>query len=285
MKFTKTLSFFLYAFLCLNFSALSSYEVIVEHFKMPPDVREGVRLNENVDVFYATHEEDMKLPGAGLSKNMLFDISYGNDPLEGGNRVIHYGNGYIVDYALEPVHTVWTSIFPMHFRKGFSRMARNLNMPTKFISSMFQKKFSKSGIILSRFMVNTTVGLAGFYDPADEWYELESFETNFGRTFQVWGVGRGAYVVLPVQGSSSVRDSAGIVADLATDPITYIPFFPISMAVRAFFRINEMTLNLPAIRKVYHSNYDSYRFTKHIWFFQEMNEPKGERDYDTLQVR
>ena len=279
MKFIKLFVVFL---LFSSFTGIVSAYNLNAYFRIAPDVKQQIRLSENIDIYFDSTEEDLMLPGAGLSCNILQRLSDGSDPLEGANRVTFSANGYIIDYVCMPIEAIWVAVFPLHVRNGISRAAKNINMPCSLINSLFQGRFAKGGIVLSRFMINTTIGLAGFYDPANTWYELTPFQTNFGKTFQVWGIGRGCYLVVPIIGSTSLRDGVGLTCDYFADPITYIPPFmilnPISWSIRIATRINEMTLNLKTFRKVYKTNYDPYNLTKHLWFFMERNMPAEARN-------
>ncbi|MCF7790870.1 MAG: VacJ family lipoprotein [Victivallales bacterium] len=263
------ITFVIFLFTVTVFAA----ELYPDYFRLPLSIENSMERHEDVDLFFDSTENDLNLPGAGLSSNIFYRLNRESDPLEGANRFIFNMNGYLIDYVLQPISWTFSAVIPKYGREGISRMDVNINMPNRLINSMLQAKFEKTGTVLLRFVINTTIGVAGFYDVAYSWWELEPYNTNFGSTFKYWGIGHGFYLVIPVEGSTSLRDSIGMIGDYFANPLTYIPPYtllnPISWGIKAGLGINKMTLNIDSFQKVYKSNYDPYDLTKHIWFFME----------------
>lgn len=137
-----------------------------------------------------------------------------SDPLEGLNRNVYVFNAQLDRYVLIPIVDGYTYITPEFLRSRVSRFFENVGEFKNFTNSVLQADAGKSGTTLGRFTVNTTVGLLGTFDVASE-MGLERQSEDFGQTLGVWGVGPGAYVVLPFFGPSNVRDTVGTVVDIA----------------------------------------------------------------------
>ena len=143
------------------------------------------------------------------------------DPLEALNRKTLVFN-YVVDtVAIKPLSRVYVRIVPGFARKRIRNALNNLREPRTVLNQCLQGKFDLAAQDAARFIVNSTVGVAGLFDVAAA-SGLERHYEDFGQTLGRWGVGQGAYLVLPVFGPSSLRDGVGRAADLATGTRTYI---------------------------------------------------------------
>lgn len=144
-----------------------------------------------------------------------------DDPFEGLNRkmlALNYG----IDTAfIKPLAKVYVTVVPGFARKGIRNALNNLREPRTALNQCLQGKFDLAVSDAARFLVNSTVGVAGLFDPASA-MGLERHDEDFGQTLGRWGVGPGAYVVLPVFGPSTMRDGVGRGVDLATGPRLYI---------------------------------------------------------------
>lgn len=142
------------------------------------------------------------------------------DPLSGYNRVMTSFNDGVYTYALSPVASGYTYIFPQTVRVGISNFFSNLLFPLRFVNNLLQLKFENSVEELGRFLINTTFGLAGFMDPAKTELGWEAHDEDFGQTLGHYGVGEGFHVVLPFLGPSNLRDIVGLAADGYISPIS-----------------------------------------------------------------
>ena len=151
------------------------------------------------------------------------DVSSGqiSDPLEPVNRVFFGVNEVIDLLILHPFNVVYRTVFPGPVRKGISNAVDNISSPVVFANDILQGEFKRAGTTLSRFVINSTVGVAGLVDVAAK-NGLEKHYEDFGQTLGVWGFHSGPYLVLPVIGPSSLRDTAGIPVDSMMDPITWL---------------------------------------------------------------
>lgn len=130
------------------------------------------------------------------------------DPLEGFNRAMWSFNQGIDTIALKPASTVYRTVTPRPARRGLSRLLANLTEPWSFINNLLQGKPDRAMHNLGRFVVNTTIGVGGLADHATK-LGIKPAQEDFGQTLASWGANGGPYLVLPLLGPSTMRDSVG----------------------------------------------------------------------------
>src|SRR6185369_5383744 len=135
-----------------------------------------------------------------------------DDPWEGFNRAMFSVNDGLDRWVLEPVAKGWDFIMPDPLERCFSNFFQNLRVPIQSVNGFLQGKPVNGASDLGRFTVNTTIGLAGFLDPAT-YFGLVKHDEDFGQTLGVWGVPNGPYLVIPLLGPSTVRDAGGMAVD------------------------------------------------------------------------
>jgi len=145
------------------------------------------------------------------------------DPWESWNRKVHSFNEGLDDYALTPVAKGYRWIMPEFADVAVTNVFSNIDDIGVTINDALQGKFSQSGLDLSRFIVNTTVGIGGLIDVATK-IDLVKHDEDFGQTLGYWGVPTGPYMVLPFFGPSSPRGTVGLAGDIAMDPTSYFTF-------------------------------------------------------------
>ncbi len=180
-----------------------------------------------------------------------------HDPLEPMNRKIFWFNNQVDDYVLVPVATVWDKIMPKRVEKCLSNFFGNLRFPIVAGNGLLQGKFKQAGSDVGRFAVNTTVGLAGFFDPASGW-GLEEHNEDFGQTLGYWGVGTGPYLVLPFLGPSNPRDTVGLAADSFSTVYPFFVEFEYLVAARGTDLINTRATLLQEVRQFKAASFDYY---------------------------
>jgi phospholipid-binding lipoprotein MlaA len=135
-----------------------------------------------------------------------------SDPWEGFNRSMYRFNYYLDTYLLLPVVSGYEFIAPVFVQERVSGFYNNLGEIKNFTNSLFQLKGEESLTTLGRFVTNSTLGIGGLFDPATG-FGLERHDQDFGKTLGYWGSASGPYLVLPVFGPSSVRDTGGLAVD------------------------------------------------------------------------
>lgn len=143
-----------------------------------------------------------------------------DDPYEGFNRVVFAGNQRVDTYFLRPVAKGYRYITPDAVRTRIGNASDNLSEPVNMLNAFLQGNFSQGSRNFFRFLINSSVGLAGLHDVATE-AGIPAHTEDFGQTLAVWGVDAGPYLVLPIFGPSNLRDAGGLVVDNLSSPLPY----------------------------------------------------------------
>ena len=172
-----------------------------------------------------------------------------SDPLEGWNRFWFGFNDILLLKVIKPVYTGYTYVVPSPIRTGIGNAFHNIQMPIRLVNCILQGRFGEAWIELGRFIVNSTAGFGGVFDVAKQSkprIPVDSRDADFGQTLGVWGVGEGIYLVWPVVGPSTVRDTAGMAGDWAASPLFWLgePVGPVeqgpAIGASLGFRFNNM---------------------------------------------
>ncbi len=142
------------------------------------------------------------------------------DPFESANRRTLAFNRGLDRWFLTPITSVYRFVVPRLARQSIRRFLVNLDSPVVFTNDVLQRQWSDAGVTVGRFGINTTVGLAGFFDPATR-IGLEGHISDFGQTLAIEGVPSGPYVMLPLLGPTTVRDGVGDLVDVLFRPVTF----------------------------------------------------------------
>lgn len=144
------------------------------------------------------------------------------DPLEPVNRAIYSFNDIADRAVIKPVATVYRDTMPSPVRTGITNFFSNLDDVLVIFNDVLQFKFDQAASDTTRLITNSTFGILGIFDVASEW-ELDKHDEDFGQTLGHWGIGSGPYLVLPLLGPSTLRDTAGLfLVDSHVDPVLAI---------------------------------------------------------------
>ena len=143
------------------------------------------------------------------------------DPWRSANERVFAFNDYFDQILVRPAATTYTTFVPRIARQGIGNFFSNINDINVFVNDLLQLKFDDALSDSGRFLINSSVGLGGLIDVAFN-FGLRKNEEDFGQTFGRWGVQSGNYVVLPVFGTSNVRDAFGLVLDTLLNPFQYL---------------------------------------------------------------
>jgi phospholipid-binding lipoprotein MlaA len=207
------------------------------------------------------------------------------DPFERTNRAVHEFNIALDKLVVGPAANAYGAVIPEDVRTMVGNAARNLGEPTVFINHMLQGDGQGASTTLSRFLINSTLGIAGLADPAAEMGIFEA-PTDFGETLATWGVGEGAYIELPILGPSTVRDTVGLVVDLAMDPLSHA-----ATAEQANYLLAFKVLDLlgkrntydDLISMLYYESADSYAAQRLSYMQNKRHAVAGEVVLDDLE--
>ncbi|MBI4516227.1 MAG: VacJ family lipoprotein [Deltaproteobacteria bacterium] len=180
-----------------------------------------------------------------------------HDPLVRYNRAMFWFNDRVDVYVLEPVATGWDTIAPNRVKQALSHFFQNLRFPIVAGNNLLQAKFVDTASDIGRFVINTTVGVAGFFDPATP-LGLEEHNEDFGQTLGYWGVPPGPYLVLPLLGPSNPRDTAGLLADSFSTVYPFFVEFQYLVGARTIDLINARALALNDVRRLKEASLDYY---------------------------
>lgn len=151
-----------------------------------------------------------------------YAVAEAYDPWEGFNRRVFVVNDGIYTVFFRPVAKGYELVFPKPVRQGVSRAFYNVKYPIRVVNGVLQGKFKRAGQETGRFVVNTVAGVGGLFDVADRIPALaDVLPEDSGQTLGVWGIGQGPYLVLPVLGPCSVRDTVGYGMDQMLNPLTW----------------------------------------------------------------
>ena len=188
-----------------------------------------------------------------------------SDPLEGFNRAVFFVNDGLDSILIRPIAYAYGNLVPPFVKRLVSNFFGNLNEPVVFANDLLQLEFEDAGTVAARFLVNSTVGLAGLFDVASE-IGLPPHEADFGQTLHAYGVGPGPYLVLPLLGPSNLRDSAGLAVDTLLNPFTWLLEREENLIIAAgqgLVRREELLAALDALRE---SSVDYYAALRSLYY-------------------
>tara|TARA_B100000787_G_scaffold160724_1_gene139952 strand:+ start:112 stop:954 length:843 start_codon:yes stop_codon:yes gene_type:complete len=205
-----------------------------------------------------------------------------SDPIEPINRAIFSFNNVFDKAVVRPVSILYRGILPEFFRNRIAYSLDNLSMPITTINNILQFEFGKAGISSARFVINSTIGILGFFDPAS-YFGLKADYEDFGQTLAVWGVPTGPYLVLPFLGPSSPRDFTGLMSTSLLDPTYQVG----NAANRDLFRayrmgvgvINFRSENIEIFDDLQNNSVDYYAAVRSFY-----NQSRNSQISDNLEV-
>jgi len=167
------------------------------------------------------------------------------DPLAPWNRLMFKFNDKMYFWVLKPVAKGYNKVIPHFFRGCIRNFFHNLGTPVRFANCLLQAKGKRAFCELGQFICNSTVGILGFGNPARKFPGLKTDDDeDLGQTLGRYGIGQGIYIVWPILGPSTLRDSLGLVGDAFLEPVNYIQPWEASLGVSAEQKLNRTSLNL-----------------------------------------
>lgn len=183
------------------------------------------------------------------------------DPIEGFNRAVFAFNDGLDSAIVKPVAQGYDAALPTPAKAGVSNFFGNIRDVFIGVNNLLQGKVPDAASDWGRVLVNSTVGVFGLIDWASD-MGLEKHDEDFGQTFGRWGVGTGAYVVVPVYGPRNVRDTVGLVGDIVTDPVAKMH----NVAARNTLIITRLVSDraelLPADKVIEEAALDKYSYIR-----------------------
>lgn len=234
-------------------------------------------------------QADQPGPYEQLDENEPTVVAYENyaDPLESLNRAVFKFNDVSYRYFLSPLAKGYRKVTPPPINNSIGNFFLNLREPLFLVNKLLQAEPADSGKSLLRFGINSTIGLLGFFDPADAWFNLPREKTSFGDTLAVYGVGYGAYLVLPLAGPSDFRSGSSIVLDYFLHPLNYLDDERTATALKLFDRFQDNAGMLDAYPDIAAETEDPYVFLRNLYLQRlqrDADELRGEFDDSATEV-
>lgn len=180
------------------------------------------------------------------------------DPFYYWNKAMYHFNDKFYFWILKPVARGYKWAVPKPVRTGVRNFFHNLSFPIRFVSCILQARGKAALSEVGRFVVNSTAGVLGFGNPAKKYQKLNPSEEDLGQTFGRWGFGNGFYIVWPLLGPSTLRDSVGFVGEIFLDPVRYVDPTETSMAITAYDAVNETSFKIGDYESLKEAAIDPY---------------------------
>jgi len=197
------------------------------------------------------------------------------DPLSGYNRFMTRVNDKFYIWIFKPVAKGYSFIVRKPIRQALGRVYANGLYPVDFTNNLLQLKPKRAAIVTGRFCLNTTLGIAGLFDPAGGCMGLKPYPEDFGQTLGYYGVGSGPHIVWPFIGPSNARDTIGFVPDTFLRPTFYIKDFWTVVGITVLDHFNSLSLYMDEYDALRKDAFDLYIFQRNAY---EANRQKKVND-------
>ena len=198
------------------------------------------------------------------------------DPWEGLNRRVHTFNNAVDRTIAKPLAKAYVKVVPRPVRLGVSNFFHNLGQPVSALNALLQGKPKQAGQSLARFVINSTLGIGGIFDPASD-AKLPNKSEDFGQTLGVWGWKTSRYVELPLFGPRTVRDSFGLVGDGQLSPIRQVEDDKTRVFLQGLQLVDVRT-QLFAVDSMREGAVDDYALVRDAWLQRRNYQIFGERE-------
>ncbi|HTE39988.1 MAG TPA: VacJ family lipoprotein [Steroidobacteraceae bacterium] len=211
-----------------------------------------------------------------------------DDPWQGVNRGIYKFNDGLDRYALKPTAKAYKKITPSWFRAATGRVLANLEYPVTMVNQLLQGKPLLFLQDTGRFIANTTLGVGGIFDVADQ-LGMPSHDEDFGQTLAVWGMPSGPYFQIPLLGPSSLRDAPAKVPDYFLRPLRYMDIKPGVDYGETVLDVVDARADLLSSDATLESAYDKYGVLRDAWVQRreylifDGNPPEQDTDLEALE--
>ncbi|WP_075609704.1 MlaA family lipoprotein [Alteromonas pelagimontana] len=189
------------------------------------------------------------------------DVATGDfyyDPWEGFNRSVFGFNNYLYQYVLIPASNGYQYVVPVVVRDKIGNAFDNIREPLNLVNNLFAGEVDEAGVNLGRFVINSTVGILGLFDPATNWFEMEPKKQTIADTLQRYDVQSGPYLVLPLLGPSDTRGAFSTVTEGFIHPINQFFEPPESYQLRTADGFDDFSNQSDTYQQLYQQAEDPY---------------------------
>ncbi|MGH7313315.1 MAG: MlaA family lipoprotein, partial [Candidatus Rokuibacteriota bacterium] len=205
-------------------------------------------------------------PGPGAQDEYEFEPY---DPWEPFNEKMFELNLRLDRWVFKPVANVYRKVMPEPFQILIANGFDNIRFVPRFVNSLLQGKAGGAGRELARFLINSTAGIGGLFDPAKDYWGIPPSREDFGQTLGVWGATAGPYLVLPLFEPMTVRDGIGRGVDIFLDPLSYVlPLFWERAGMTLGEMVNERALYYDLFQGVEETTLDLYSSVRHFYLLR-----------------
>jgi len=202
------------------------------------------------------------------------DTKQASDPLMIFNRCMFQFNDKLYHIILKPLSVIYNKIIPKPVRFSIQNFFKNITFPARLINNLLQGKFRNASIECKRFLINSTIGILGFSDPAESEFNLSAKKEDFGQTLGHYGIKEGIPLVLPFYGFSNLRDALGRIPDYLLNPVRYVHPEMKRMLIIAGDKMNYISLNAKEYENLKNDALDEYTFLKYLYQKDRRNKIK-----------
>jgi phospholipid-binding lipoprotein MlaA len=195
------------------------------------------------------------------------------DPLEFWNRGVFAFNDKVYFWFLKPVSQLYGIFIPPGIRTGIRNGFENVKFPVRFVNCLLQGKFRSASVETGRFLINSTIGMGGFFEVASRDFDLHPQFEDTGQTLAFYGMKPLMYVVWPILGPSTMRDSIGLGADTFLNPMYYLPSeLWVGFAMRGGVIINNLSFRIGEYEDFKAAALDPYASMRQAYLQYRYNE-------------
>ena len=204
-----------------------------------------------------------------------------NDPIEPVNRGLFQVHEVIDGVILSPIAHIYNGVMPEAGQNGVRNALTNLASPVVLLNSVLQGDWPNANHTITRFVVNSTVGIAGIFDVATKMGIPRQHSKDFGQTMGVYGIGTGPYIFIPVLGPSDLRDAVGMAADFFSDPFYYVLNSNAYLALDITRGVVKRTDLLPLTDRIHRDSLDVYATYRSVYLQSRASAVRNYRGEDS----
>ncbi|MGO4891279.1 MlaA family lipoprotein [Flavobacterium sp. W21_SRS_FM6] len=188
-----------------------------------------------------------------------------SDPLESFNRPVFAFNDFVFKNIFIPASHGYQAVVPEPVRGGVSNFFSNLREPLNAINHLLQGKGSESGSSVGRFLINSTVGLLGLFDPADHWFDIKEQKATLNQTLASYDVGYGSFLVLPFLGQTDTRNGFSTLIEGIVHPINTLADSPQTIYLQSYGSFHEFAPQADSYETLEQKSEDPYLFFRNLY--------------------
>ncbi|WP_158966208.1 VacJ family lipoprotein [Paraglaciecola sp. L3A3] len=207
-----------------------------------------------------------------------------DDPLEFINRPIFAFNDKLFEYVLIPASKVYLAIVPTPVNQGVSNFFANIREPLNALNQLLQGEGISSGKSIGRFLINSTIGVLGLFDPATAWFEIDENVSTINDTLASYDVGYGSYLVIPILGQSDLRNGFSTLTESIISPIGQISNDPQTLYIQTYDGFHAFTPQAESYQTLSSQADDPYIFFRNLYMQSVLRDQQYQDKTNTAET-